>query len=182
VVWPRGDDDLGKWMQWLMTSQVRRHHRRHATSGHVWGGRFKSFPIQRRRPTASERAMGVVETANPLWTVLRYVERNPLRAKLVARPEDWRWSSLRWAAGLEARPAWVDQSWLERPEGWLEWVNAPEPKDELGTVRRSVARGAPFGTATWISRIAVRLGLESSLRPRGRPRKETKSAGNDQKK
>jgi len=95
VVWPRGDDDLGKWMQWLMTSQVRRHHRRHATSGHVWGGRFKSFPIQRRRPTASERAMGVVETANPLWTVLRYVERNPLRAKLVARPEDWRWSSLR---------------------------------------------------------------------------------------
>jgi putative transposase len=172
VVWPRADGDLGRWMQWLMTSHVRRHHRRYGSSGHVWQGRFKSFPIQRRQPTAGESARGVLEMANPLWTVLRYVERNPLRAGLVEHAQDWRWSSLRWSAGLEPAPTWVDPSWLERPGRWLATVNRAEDEQELAAVRRSVVRGAPFGPDAWAQRVAKLLGLESSLRPRGRPRKE----------
>jgi len=96
VVRPRGDGDLGRWMQWLMTSHVRRYHRRYGTSGHVWQGRYKSFVVQHRRPSAAARASGVVSVADPLWTVVRYVERNPLRAGLVGRAEDWPWSSLAW--------------------------------------------------------------------------------------
>ena len=46
VLWPRGDGDLSRWMQWLMTSHVRRYHRHYHGSGHVWQGRFKAFPIQ----------------------------------------------------------------------------------------------------------------------------------------
>jgi len=175
VLWPRGDGDLGRWMQWLMTSHVRRHHKRHGSSGHVWQGRFKSLPVQHRRPTAAERAQGVVETANPLWTVLRYVERNPLRAGLVKRAEDWPFSSLRWATGLEPTPAWVDPSWLERPAGWLAAVNAEEDEAELAAVRQSVTRGTPFGQDAWVKQVAKLLGLESSLHPRGRPRKEDES-------
>ena len=96
VVRPWADGDLSRWMQWLMTSHVRRYHRRYASSGHVWQGRYKSFLVQSRRPGASERAAGVVQAADPLWTVVRYVERNPLRAGLVERAEDWPWSSLHW--------------------------------------------------------------------------------------
>jgi putative transposase len=170
VLWPRADGDLGRWMQWLMTSHVRRYHRRYRGSGHVWQGPFKSFPLEYRRPTRAERAAGVVETACPLWTVARYVERNPRRAKLVRRAEGWAWSSLRYSAQLAKPPAWVDISWLERPAGWLATVNGAESAEDLAAVRQSIARGRPLGSAGWVRRIAAALGLESSLRPRGRPR------------
>src|SRR5438876_4724546 len=74
VLWPHGDGDLGRWMHWLLTTHVRRYLRHYQHSGHVWQGRFKAFPIQ---------------DDNHLVTVLRYVERNPLRASLVDRAEAW---------------------------------------------------------------------------------------------
>ena len=58
AVWPRADGDPGRWMRWLLTSHVRRDHRRYGSSGHVWQGRFKSFPVERHRPPAAERARG----------------------------------------------------------------------------------------------------------------------------
>jgi putative transposase len=64
VLWPHKDGDLGRFTQWLLTSHVRRYHRHYHSSGHVWQGRFKAFPIQRDEH---------------LLTVLRYVEWNPLR-------------------------------------------------------------------------------------------------------
>lgn len=91
VLWPRGDGDLSRWMQWLMTSHVRRYDRHYQGSGHVWQGRFKAFPI---------------EKDEHLLTVLRYVERNPLRANLVDHAEDWLWSSLTWRSKGE-RPAFL---------------------------------------------------------------------------
>ena len=78
VLWPRKDEDLGRWMQWLLTSHVRRYHKHYHSSGHVWQGRFKAFPIQRDEH---------------FLTVLRYVERNALRAKLVQSADDWRWGN-----------------------------------------------------------------------------------------
>jgi putative transposase len=59
ALWPHGDGDLSRFMQWLLTSHVRRYHRHYHGSGHVWQGRFKAFPIQ-----ADEH----------LLTVLRYVD------------------------------------------------------------------------------------------------------------
>ncbi len=64
-----------------MTTRVRRYLRHYRSSGHVWQGRFKAFPTQEDEH---------------LLTVLRYIERNPLRAGLVDRAEAWRWSSLHW--------------------------------------------------------------------------------------
>jgi len=182
VVQPQADGDLGRWMQWLMTSHVRRYHSRRGTSGHVWQGRFKSFPLQRRRPRRAARARGVVETGDPLRQVVRYVERNPLRAKLVARAEDWPWSSLRYALGLEALPEWVAASWLDRPAGWAKYVNRPASDAELAALQQSVMRGAPFGQPAWVTRIARQLGLESTLRPRGRPRKDANTGARRSKK
>jgi putative transposase len=156
VLWPRGDGDLGRWMQWILTSHVRRHHRRHGGSGHVWQGRFKAFPAQ---------------SDSHLLTVLRYVERNPLRANLVARAEDWQWSSLPWLTRPD-RPAWLSDGPVPRPAGWLDWVNHPQTEKELEAVRKSVIRGAPFGEENWAKQTAIRLGLESALNPRGRPRRE----------
>jgi putative transposase len=151
VVWPRGDGDLGTWMQWLMTSHVRRHHRHYHSSGHVWQGRFKAFPI---------------EEDNHLRTVLRYIERNPLRAGLVEKAEDWAWSSL-------SRPStWLDAGPAPRGEGWVDEVNRIAPnEEETQRLRRSLDRGTPFGSEEWTDRAVATLGLESTIRAKGRPRK-----------
>jgi len=156
VVWPRGDDDLGRWMQWLTTSHVRRHHKRYGGGGHVWQGRFKSFPIQQRRPTLEERSRGVIEAEDSLMTVLKYVERNPARAGLVKQAEQWRYSSLRWAAGMEPRPEWLDPVWLERPRDWLVQVNVQERADDLEVVRLCAEQGTPFGSAEWVRQMKTR--------------------------
>jgi putative transposase len=155
VLRPRGNGDLGRWMQWLLTAHVRRHHRRYGSSGHVWQGRFKAFPIQ--------------QDAH-LLQVMRYVERNALRANLVGRAEDWQWGSLAWRlAGYPG--SFLTSPPVPLPHDWLDRVNAPESSAEVAALRHSVNRGAPFGNADWIEATAACLGLESSLRPRGRPRK-----------
>ena len=153
VLWPRADGDLSRWMQWLMTAHVRRHHRKYGSSGHVWQGRFKAFPIERDRH---------------LLTVLRYVERNPLRARLTGRAEDWPWSSLQWR-DTGTPKGLVSGGPVELPADWRDFVNVPQTLDELALVRQSVNRGRPFGGQDWVRRIAAELGLEASLRPRGRP-------------
>jgi len=149
VLWPHGDGDLSRWMQWLLTAHVRVYHRFYGTDGRVWQGRFKAFPIQ-----ADEH----------LLTVLRYVERNALRANLVDKAENWQWVS---AAGGRGR----DEMPIELPGDWLKILNEPQSGAELDTVRQSVNRERPLGSTEWQKVTAVRLGLEASLRPRGRPRK-----------
>lgn len=140
--------ELSAMMQWWLTSHVRRHHRRHASSGHIWQGRFKSFPIQ--------------EDAH-LLTVLRYVLLNPCRAQLVQSPWEWPWSSLRFDRMLEPWP-------LEPAQGVRAWLAMPREEEPEEEVRVSMRRGAPFGDPRWRARTAAAWGLESTLRPRGRPK------------
>jgi putative transposase len=156
ALWPREDGDLGQWMQWLLTTHVRRYHQHYHSSGHVWQGRFRAFPLQEDEH---------------LLAVIRYIERNALRANLVGRAEEWRWSSLRWWLEPGELP-FLDPGPVPRSENWLEVVNSPQTEAELERVRHSIRRGTPFGAEGWIRQTAITLGLESALRPQGRPRKQ----------
>jgi putative transposase len=156
VIRTRADGDLGRWVQWLLMAHARRYHRHYNTTGHVWEGRFKAFPIQ--------------DDAH-LVSVLRYVERNALRAELVARAEDWKWSSL--AGWLRDDPLLWRGEIPVRDEKWLERVNEPLSAGDLQRLRLSVERGQPYGDEAWTVRTAAQLGLESTLRSRGRPRTTT---------
>jgi putative transposase len=153
ALWPRNDGDLSDYMMWLLTAHVRRYHQRYHSSGHVWQGRFRAFPIQEDEH---------------LLTVLRYIERNPLRAGLVDGAQDWLWSSAR--ARLPGAPE-LDPGPVPRPADWLEHVNQPQTEAEVERLRECLRRGRPFGHDAWMTDAAHRLGLEASLRPRGRPRK-----------
>jgi putative transposase len=161
VVWPRNDGELSTWAQWLTVTHVRRRHAHHHTAGTgpVYQGRFKSFPVQED---------------DHYLTVCRYVERNPLRANLVARAEDWRWSSL-WHRVHATQVPWLTDGPLALPAHWTEYVNRTETEAELAALRRSVVRGAPFGEDAWQARTATALGLQSALRRRGRPKKTTET-------
>jgi len=160
VVWNKQPGALSKWMQWLTTSHVRRYHRHYQSSGHVWQGRFKSFPVQ---------------SDEHLLTVMRYVERNPVRAKTlpVRKAQNWPWSSLGTPPRNVEHIPKLDLGPVARRTDWLEWVNLPLTEAEREAMQTCINRGQPYGEDKWKLRIAKKLGIESSLRPRGRPQRGT---------
>lgn len=101
-------------------------------------------------------------------TVLRYVERNPLRAGLAGRAKDWLWSSA--AAAFGNGPV-LDAGPVARPPNWPDLVDEPQTEAEVAALRRCVRRGRPYGGGSWAAATAARLDLAASLRPLGRPRK-----------
>ena len=159
IVWPRDDGELSRFVGWLTLTHTQRWHaHRHSTgSGHLYQGRFKSFPIQEDEH---------------FYTVARYVERNAVRANLARRAEQWRWSSLhRWLRGSAQDKALLAAWPLSRKSSWVDHVNNPQTEAELEAVRRSVRRGNPVGDESWVDRAVRRVRLESTLRPHGRPKK-----------
>ncbi|MBI3412015.1 MAG: transposase [Planctomycetes bacterium] len=164
VLWPPRDGALSDFMHWVTLTHTQRWHAhyRDVGTGHLYQGRFKSFPV---------------EQDEHLLTLLRYVERNPLRANLAARADEWRWGSL-WrrrhgdAAARKLLVAWP----IAEPEHWLREVQRPQTEAELEALRRCVERGQPFGSENWMKKTSARLGLESSFRSRGRPRKAEKGS------
>jgi putative transposase len=162
VLWPKADDELTAFVRWLTQTHTMRWHAHHHTrgTGHLYQGRFKSFPVQ---------------SDEHLYTVLRYVEHNAVRARLVRRAENWMWSSVwrRTRGNSEAQS--LLSSWpIALPDDWLARVNQPLTEQEIQAIRHSVTRGTPFGAEVWRKRTAGRLGLNQTLRPRGRPRKPEK--------
>ena len=105
-----------------------------------------------------------------MHTVMRYVERNALRAGLVTDAITWPYSSLTLWNG-PVRPAWYDAGPVRRGDDWPRYVAQPQTDVELVALRRSVERGVPYGGPIWQRRTITALGLEGTLRPRGRPRK-----------
>ncbi len=159
VLWPCEDGELTAFVRWLTHTHSMRWHAHYHTggTGHVYQNRFKSFPI---------------ESDDHLYTVLRYVERNALRANLVSRAENWRWGSLWRRQGGVALPLVRLDAWpLATPADWVELVNTPQTEAEVDAVRRSVARNRPFGSDSWTTATAQQLGLQATLRSPGRPPK-----------
>ena len=103
--------------------------------------------------------------------MVRYVERNALRAVLVETAEAWRWGSL-WRRVHNVREPLLSAWPSPEPRNWVTQVNQPQSDGELAALRRCLARGSPFGDNAWTVRTAQALGLTSTLRPRGRPRLE----------
>jgi putative transposase len=166
IVWPtRGrGEDVSDFFRWFTLTHSQRWHAHHGTSGtgHVYQGRFKSFPI-----AADEH----------LFAAMRYVERNPLRAGIVRRAEDWRWGSLhRRVAGTSEERALLAEPPTPLGRNWLRHVNEPQSEVEELAMRACIARGKPFGGEQWTKKVAAQMNLESTLRPRGRPRKVTKDS------
>lgn len=155
---PLVDGEMGRFCKWICGTHTMRHnaHYHMTGKGHLYQGRFKSFPIQ---------------DDEHFFVGCRYVERNALRAELVSRAEDWRWGSLwRWLQNPEPEPKLLSPWPIPRLPNWVDRVNEPLTDGELKAIRNCAQRGAPLGDEGWIEAIARRLDLESTMRPRGRPR------------
>jgi putative transposase len=157
VLWPQSDGQLTAFMRKLTHTHAQRWKTAHNAvgHGHLYQGRFKSFPVQ---------------GDGHLLTLLRYVERNALRAKIVRRAEQWHWGSYHVRGEKQHELyALLAAGPVDLPKDWSRRVHEPQTAAEQAQLREHVHRNRPLGDAKWTAATARQLGLESSLRPRGRP-------------
>lgn len=159
VLYPKNDGDLGLFMHRLSNAHTRKVHARTNTngSGHLYQGRYKSFLIDRD---------------NYLLAVIKYVERNAVRAKLVNSCEDWQWGSAwRRVNGTAQQKKLLDQESFQLPDDYVKWINTPEKQDNLENVHISVNKSVPFGSKKWVEKMVLKHHLESTMKSPGRPKK-----------
>lgn len=157
VLRPREDGHLAEFMRLgTVTHSMRWHrYRGSAGTGPVYQGRYRAFPVQ---------------TNHYFYNVCRYVEANPLRAALVARAEEWPWSSLS-ARCRNCHDLGLSDWPIVQPPDWTTQVNQRGSNDDIDVVRRCIKKTVPLGDSDWIRRTADPLGLIKGFREAGRPRK-----------
>jgi len=157
---PAKNGDLGKFMHSLTNTHTRKVKAETKTNGTgpLYQGRYKSF---------------IIEKNTHLLAVLKYIERNPVRAGLVAKVEDWRWGSAwRREYGSDKQKKLLATLPVPLPAAYRSWINKPESPNELEQLRTSVNKGGPFGGESWVNKTVKQFGLEATLRNPGRPAKK----------
>jgi putative transposase len=155
---PRNDGDLATCMRWLGTSHSRRYHAQTKTigCGHLYQGRYKSF---------------IVKNDQHLLTVLKYIERNPVRAGLVERAEEWRWgSAYRRIRGSDRQKIFLTESPVPLPHAYVDWIHDSDEQKELAAVRLSVNKGVPYGAKLWRDAMIEKYRLHQTIRGPGQPK------------
>jgi putative transposase len=167
---PREPAGIGKLMKRLAGRQTRHHNRLEGRSGTLWEGRYKSSLVQRE---------------DYLLACCRYIELNPVRARMVATPQEYVWSSCRQRLGLDT-VQWLDHdpgylalgtSDTERRRRYREFLRAAIPTGEWQLMREAVQRGQLTGTARFADDVAAILGRRVERRGQGRPAKADCVAG-----
>ena len=156
---------LAQFMKRVAARQTRYVNRLEGRSGTLWESRYKSSPV---------------DTESYLLACARYIELNPVRALMVAQPQDYPWSSLQHKIGMRDDP-WLDSDPVYRSLGrtarqrarrYHDFVTAAIPHDEWRLIRDAIQRGQLTGSDRFIEAIAAKMGKRIERRGQGRPRKE----------
>ena len=158
VLYPENEGDLSVFMGWVTNTHTRRWHTQKGTvgQGHLYQGRYKSF---------------ICQDDNHFLTLVKYVEQNALKAKLVKKAEGWRWSSVwRREYGTIKQKKLLFPWPVSKPKDYLSWLNTilPEEKEEI--IERSIIKSNPYGGDYWLDNTVKKFGLEQTLRRVGRPK------------
>jgi putative transposase len=155
----KNDGDLGLFMHRLTSTHTRQVKVKTGTvgTGPIYQGRYKSF---------------IIENGRYLSAVFKYIERNPVRAKLVERVEDWRWGSAwrRFRGSFKQKELLSDLP-MSIFDDYPAWINVAESIDEVEGVRKSVNKNAPYGSESWLEKTVIQFNLQMTLRNPGRPPK-----------
>lgn len=155
IVVPGGKDSLQRTFKHLHRryAQNLNHHRN--WTGHVWQGRYFA---------------SVLDEAY-FWSAIRYVELNPVRAGLVHRAEDYRWSSARaHCAGTPDPALSTSAHWVHQFSGignWSDWLAAGVESERIDELRAQTRRNLPCGSAEFVVSLETRSGRTLRPKPRG---------------
>ncbi len=128
-------------------------------TGRLWHGRFFSCALDR----------------NYKWVAIKYVERNPVRVKLVRKAEVYPWSSAPGHTGRSKDP--LLSRFLEKRGNigdWSAWLRERDDKEFIEQLRASTRTGRPLGCKYFLDRLEKGLGRTVRPKPRGRPPKNAK--------
>lgn len=143
---PEAEDSLEILLRRVHGRYAQMLNARRDRTGHLWQNRFFSCALD----------------STHLRRALAYVERNPVRAGMVGRPEDHPWSSARVHLGLESdRRGLLDLDfWLEfgGEEAWRDLLLSPEEAAVLRLLRRCTYSGRPFGSEEFLADFETRFG------------------------
>ncbi len=158
VLIPSTEDGLRKVLKPLHMRHAQRVNRLRGQQGHVWQGRYFSSVLD----------------GGYFRAALRYVERNPVRARMVRKAENYRWSSARGHCGRVADPVLKGkQQWRKDFADigdWSAWLAEPDAEEALLVLRRNAMMGLPCGSDRFIRKIEKLVDRPLRYRPRGRPR------------
>jgi len=159
VAVPGTEDGLQRALKPLHMRYAQRLNRQQGWKGHLWQGRFFSSPLDE----------------DYMWAAIRYVERNPVRAKMVQKAEKYRWSSAAAHCGLRKDSVLTDRKiWRDRFEAigdWSAWLSAEDDVGQLDMLRTHVEKGLPCGSEGFVKRLGESIGRVLEFRPQGRPRR-----------
>jgi putative transposase len=160
IVIPRQEDSLSRTFSIAHTRYSQYYNHKIGSPGHLWQGRFYSCVLDERHLTATAR----------------YIERNPVRAKIAKKPEDYIWSSAKAHLKMH-RTEIVDTSslfkYIEIPQkDWKEFIADFDDPDEIARIRKSTMTGRPLGSEHFIEKLEKIFDQRLRALPVGRPRKE----------
>lgn len=159
---------LAKFIKMIAQKYTQRINMSHERTGTLWEGRFKSAPVSKD---------------SYLLTCNRYIELNPVRAKIVKDPKDYQWSSYRFKIGyrekyllIDMDPLYIDlgRNEAERQGNYKKWIAERIPSDEWDLIRKTVNKGGVFGNAQFKERLETMLGRRLDMKRQGRPEKNEK--------
>ncbi|MDA8329100.1 MAG: transposase [Betaproteobacteria bacterium] len=159
IVVPTSDDGLQRVLKPLHMRYAQRINRARNWKGHLWQGRFFSSALDEVY----------------LMAAVRYVERNPVRAGMVQRAEDYRWSSAAAHCGnrldgvLNLESAWVKQ--FAMIDDWSAWLSEDGEMENIRILRQNVEKGLPCGNEGFVQRLGEMVGRRLECLPQGRPKK-----------
>ncbi len=157
IAYPENADSLSRALAVAHMNYAQYLHRKSGLVGHLWQGRFYSCALDE----------------DHLLRAARYVEMNPVRAKLVAKPEEWEWSSARHHLGLDSSTLLETSHWPDE-DTLAEWPSMLTAQDSEGAVeqlRRATYTGRPLGSEEWIDMLETKTGRRLRPGKPGRPRK-----------
>jgi putative transposase len=166
VAVPRKADSLSNTLHMTHMRYAAYANRRHGRQGHLWQGRFYSCVLE----------------GEHVGTAVRYVEVNPVRARIVRKAENYRWSSAGFHAGGKADGI-CDESFPKDDVmggwrgGWSEWLRLSDDDEVIEALRKNTKTGRPFGSIKFVTKVEAKLGRRVRSLGRGRPRKKGKRGG-----
>jgi putative transposase len=159
VVVPHRAEDLAPALQKVLGRYASYWNVAHTTCGHVWQGRFYSCPMD----------------PGHLWTALRYVELNPVRAKMAGEAAAWPWSSAAAHCGMADPHASLNMSLWRKSwaaDTWRKFLGEGESASDLRALRQSTRTGRPWGSKEFTSALEAQTHRRLLPGPPGRPRKK----------
>jgi len=159
VAIPKNEKSLGDTLRIVHTRYAQYFNNKIRSAGHLWQGRYYSCVLDERH----------------LLAAARYVERNPVRIKIVNKPTDYIWSSAKSHSAISTNDI-IDANNLfkyieiERSQ-WREFIDKSDESDEVSVIRKYTMTGRPLGATSFINKLEKGFGGRLHALPVGRPKR-----------